>query len=423
MRKCVAVFILLWQAFSAMGQTLDDPLSHRNYTVTEKAAAAIVRRVLKRSPIIDGHNDLFIHFVGCKTCPRDVADYPIDKTAAGHTDIPRWRKGGVGGQLLTVSGGDDKPENLMRAYDLAFRLEYAYPKDLKIVGSAKEMRSAMKMGKIALLPILEGAVVLNDDPALLRTFYRLGLRSVTLAYKTNGLADGSDDPPKHNGVSASGKEIIREMNRLGVLIDISHVSEKAMTDALETTQAPLIFSHSNARALADLNRNVSDATLLKLKTNRGIIMLTFVPYFTTAEHFRWLDAGDRFYDQLQKLHNGEAKKVKPAMEKWGKENPQPLVTIADIADHFDHVKILIGADHIGMAGDYDGIAFTIKGLGDVSTYPFLLMELARRGWTERELKKVTGENFLRVFEAVERKARLLQQTTPPLTLRSTVETR
>ncbi|CAN5141564.1 dipeptidase [soil metagenome] len=417
MRIRTTLFIpVLLQAASVFGQSQSSNSEQRRYPVSLNSAAVMVRRVLKRSPVIDGHNDLFIHFVGCKTCPRDIAEYPINKQSTGHTDIPRWRKGGVRGQLLTISGGDNKPESLMRGFDLAFRLETAYRKDLKIVGSAREMRSAIKRSQIALLPILEGSIALNNDPALLRTFYRLGLRSVTLAYKTNDLADGSDDVSKHNGISDLGEVMVREMNHLGVIVDISHVSEKAMNDVLDVSKAPVIFSHSNARALTDVNRNVSDTTLLKLEANRGMIMLTFVPYFTIIQHSKWMEEGDKVYEELSKLHEGDKEKMKPGMDKWEKENPEPVVTVEHMADHFDHVKRLIGVDHIGIAGDFDGISFTIKGLEDVSTYPVLLTELARRGWTEPELRKITGENFLRVFEAVERRSAELKQTIRPALL-------
>lgn len=374
------------------------------YPVSEATAKSIVAKVLKTSPVIDGHNDLFIHYFDCKTCPRDLDAYRIDTINKGHTDIPRMRKGGVGAVLMNVSGRDTSLLSYHKAWDLLYRMEKANKDNLKIVGTSTEMRKTMNEGKIAFLPILEGAVRLNDDPALLRTFYKLGLRSVTFAYKTNGLADGSDDTAKHNGISAKGREMVKEMNRLGVLVDMSHISAKAMNDILDETKAPVIFSHSNARALCDVNRNVPDDVLLRLKKNRGIIMLTFVPYFVKKEHKNWLDAGDAVYYKAEKDFAGNRGSMNVVMDKWEKENPEPLVNVADMANHFDYVKKLIGVDHIGMAGDYDGIGFTIKGLENTSAYPNLLVELARRGWTETELKKIAGENFLRVFEEVEKKA-------------------
>jgi len=400
------IFIFLIASISTAAQTVSN-----KYNVEESKAKEIVNRVIKASPIIDGHNDLFIHYFDCKDCPKDLKDYRIDTVNKGHTDIPRLRKGGVGGQLLTVFGSGNTLDSYHQAWDLLYRMEEAHSKDLKVAGTSAEMKAAMKQGKIAILPILEGAVRLQDNLALLRTYYKLGLRSVTFAYKTNGLADGSDDTAKHNGISAIGKEMVKEMNRLGVLIDMSHISAKAMNDILDETKAPIIFSHSNAKALCDVNRNVPDEVLLRLKNNRGIIMLTFVPYFTTNEFNHWMKEGDSLYYSTIKQYPADTGKLGQVMDKWEKEQPKPVVTVKHMADHFDYVKKLIGVDHIGMAGDYDGISFTIQGLEDVSTYPHLLTELARRGWTESELRKITGENFLRVFEQVEKVAARLQKET------------
>ena len=380
----------------------------KNYPVSETKAKVIVDRVLKVSPVIDGHNDLFIHYMDCKTCPRDLKDYRLDTVAKGHTDIPKMRKGKVGAMLMNVFGSDSV--SYIKAWDLLYSMEKMYKKDLKIVTSSSQMRVTMKEGKIGFLPILEGAKRLQDDPALLRLYYTFGLRSVTFAYSTNGLADGSDDTAKHNGISSIGKEMVKEMNRLGVMIDMSHISAKAMNDILDITKAPVIFSHSNARALCDVNRNVPDDVLLRLKKNNGIIMLSFVPYFVKKEHMNWLNKGDTIYYDAQKAFPDNREKRDSLMDVWEIKNPMPLVTVADMADHFDHVKKLIGVDHIGMAGDYDGISFTIKGLENTSTYPNLLVELARRGWTEVEMKKITSENFLRVFEQVEKVAEKLQKT-------------
>jgi membrane dipeptidase len=381
----------------------------RNYPVAETQASAVVQKVLKESPVIDGHNDLFIHYMDCRECPRDLNAHRLDTINTGHTDIPRLRKGGAGALLLNVFGEDKGPKSYLAAWDMLYRIEEAYPYDLKITTTSAEMRSTMKAGKIALLPILEGAIRLENSTALLRTYYRLGLRSVTFAYKTNGLADGSDDSVKHNGISNAGRNMVKEMNRLGVVIDMSHISAKAMNDILDVTQAPVIFSHSNIRTLCDVNRNVPDDVLIRLKKNKGIIMLTFVPYFVKPAHDKWLQAGDAvYYKSLEDYPNNQAK-TDSIMTQWEKDNLEPIVTIADMADHFDYAKKLIGVDHIGMAGDFDGIHYTIKGLGNVSTYPALLKELAQRGWTLQELKKISGENFLRVFEEVERKAAVLKK--------------
>ncbi|MBL0355691.1 MAG: dipeptidase [Chitinophagaceae bacterium] len=402
--KIPITWLLLFSAPNCFAQS--NPV---NYPVSKTKATQIVAAVLKTSPVIDGHNDLFIKYMDCKSCPRDLKDYRIDSMNKGHTDIPKLRKGGAGAVLMNVFGNDSSLLSYHKAWDLLYRMEQAYQRDIKIAGSAAEMRTAMKEGRIAFLPILEGAVRLKDDPALLRTYYKLGLRSVTFAYKTNGLADGSDDSAKHNGISAIGRDMIKEMNRLGVLIDMSHISAKAMNDILDVTQSPVIFSHSNVKALCNVNRNVPDDVLIRLKQNRGIIMLTFVPYFVKNEHTLWLDAGDTVYYKAKAEYPGQKEKVDSIMEKWEGENEEPVVTVADMANHFDYVKKLIGVDYIGMAGDFDGIQFTIRGLENAGTYPNLLTELARRGWTVAELKKITSENFLRVFEDVEKKAALLRE--------------
>jgi membrane dipeptidase len=268
------------------------------------------------------------------------------------------------------------------------------------------MRDGIKAGKITILPTLEGATRLGNNKYLLRTYYKLGLRSVTFAYKTNLFADGSDDSAKYNGISEAGREMVQEMNRLGILIDMSHISSKAMSDILHATTAPVIFSHSNARSLCNVNRNVPDEILLQLKQNRGIIMLCPVPYFTTNAFDQWLNRVDSLGVSLLerfKKHPEDSTQLDNINAQWQKDNPSPIVTIADFADHFDHIKKLIGVEYIGISGDYDGIEYTIKGMEDVSCYPKLLIELARRGWTVSEIKKITSENFLRVFEEVEKK--------------------
>ncbi len=412
-RTLVLLMICLACSLKAQNQNVNQKKREIKYVLSQLAAERIVKKVLRSSPVIDGHNDLYFHFVGCEDCPKDLADYPIDVKTEGQTDIPRWRKGGVGGQLLNVASKETTAKKYLESWDLLYRMQNAYPRDLQIVGTAEDTRRAMRVGKIAIIPSLEGAVILENNLALLRNYYRLGLRSVTFAYETNDLADGSDDVPKHNGISSFGKEMVKEMNRLGIMIDISHISAKAMHDILDVSQAPVIFSHSNVRAICEVNRNVPDDVLNRLKANRGIIMLTFVPYFTTNSFSKWMKTGDDFYYDLKEKYPDDKTKVSAGIKKWETDNPQPTVTVSDIADHFDYVKKLIGIDYIGMSGDYDGIAFTISGMEDVSSYPKLLVELARRGWTEKELRKITSGNFLRVFEEVEKKALILQKEYSP----------
>ena len=414
--KYALIVITSLIAFTVEAQFPNQAKDKPVYTLSENAAKEIVTRVLKSSPVIDGHNDLLVHYFDCKNCPKDLTDHRIDTINKGQTDIPRLRKGGVGSVLMNIFGRERNLDSYMQGWDLLYRMEEAYSKDLKVVGTATEMKNAMKQGKIAILPSLEGSVRLGNNMYLLRSYYKLGLRSVTFAYNTNQLADGSNDTAKYNGISPLGKEMVKEMNRLGVLIDMSHISAKAMNDILDITKAPVIFSHSNARVLCEVNRNVPDDVLKRLKQNKGIIMLTPVPYFTVNKHRDWINIRDSIGDELYrrfKQNPGDSLELDKIHEQWDKENPQPVITIADMANHFDYIKNLIGVEYIGIAGDYDGIEFVIKGMEDVASYPALLTELARRGWTEKELRQITSENFLRVFEEAENKAAQLRKVSKP----------
>lgn len=410
---CLIFFIGISLSIDAQ---ISNNKSGSKYIIDETSAKKIVADVLKISPVIDGHNDLLVRYFDCKNCPVDLAEYPIDKINSGQTDIPRWRKGSVGGVMLNIFGREKSIDSYLQGWDLLYRMEEAYKNDLKIVGTSSEMKTAMKQGKIAILPSLEGARRLGNNMYLVRSFYKLGLRSVTFAYSNNQLADGSNDTTRYNGISSFGKEMVQEMNRLGILIDMSHITAKAMSDILDITKAPVIFSHSNARALCDVKRNVPDSILIRLKQNNGIIMLAPVPYFTVKEHINWLDKRDSMGDELYrkfKQNPGDSTELDKINNQWEIDNPEPVVTIADLANHFDYVKKLIGINYIGVAGDYDGMDYFIKGMEDVSSFPKLLTELARRGWTAKELRQITSENFLRVFEEVENKATQLQKELKP----------
>lgn len=419
MKKSIwLIFLIGTCSFSSLthAQTPLQSNPEYSYLLTEDKAKEIAEKSLKESPVIDGHNDLFIHYFDCKNCPRDLEDYRIDSINTGHTDIPRLRKGFVGGLLLNVFGRDKTIDSYLQAWDLLYRMEQVYSNDIKIVGNSTEMKIAMRQGKIAILPSLEGAARLGNNMYLLRSYYKLGLRSVTFSYRTNQLADGSDDTTKYNGISTFGKAMVQEMNRLGILIDMSHISAKSMSDILDITKAPVIFSHSNVRTLCDVNRNVPDDILIRLKQNKGLIMLTPVPYFTKNEHNLWMNERDSIGNILYTRFMQNPKdstELDKIHEQWLGDNPEPIVTIADLANHFDYVKTLIGTEHIGIAGDYDGIEFLIKEMEDVSSFPLLLTELARRGWTEIELRQLTSENFMRVFKEVENISSQLQNEFNP----------
>jgi len=387
----------------------------------EQSAEEIVSKVLKDAPVIDGHNDLLIHYIWCKACPRELDAYRLDTITDGHIDIPRLRKGGVGALLTNIFGRGKEMNEYLHGWDLIYRIEEKYSDDFKVAVTSSEVKETMKNGKVAIIPSMEHTYELVDDLGRLRTLYRLGLRSVILAYNNNNIADGAFDAPVHGGLSEYGKELVLEMNRLGIMIDLSHITEKGMLDVLEITRAPVIFSHANARALTDTERNASDQVLLKLKENGGLIMLTPVNYFTTqAAHDYFLVKLDSMskvfqekYPNPEQMSDEEIELADAEWGAWEAANPEPKVTVKDFADHFDYVKKLIGVDHIGIGSDFDGMFYLIEGMEDASAFPNLLLELANRGWTESELKKITQENFLRVFEAVEKKAAEFQKIEGP----------
>lgn len=372
-------------------------------------AVELVRRVLRTSPVVDGHDDLYRYWLNCGECPRGLADYPLDVETAGTTDIPKWRRGGVGGQLYNVYGKDRDPVHLVEAFDLMHRLQTQYPHDLRIVGTADALEATMRAGRIGIVPMLEGAVLLQNNPALLRMYYQLGLRAVTLAYRTNDLADGSDDTPRHGGVSPLGRTMIAEMNRLGVMVDLSHVSADAMRGAIAASSAPVIFSHSNAYALCRVNRNVPDDVLLALRDNGGIVMVNFVPFHVSQRHADWLVAIEAAWRKRLAMSPDTAAADRYVYGAWKEAHPEPVVTVAEVADQVDYVRKLIGVEHVGIGADFGNDAeFVIRDLADASTYPALLEELATRGWTEQELRLLTSGNFLRVFRAVEARAAALR---------------
>ena len=404
------ILVKLIQFFFIESSLAQQP-HHINYKLTEKEANEIVLRVLKTNPVIDGHNDISCSFYYCKNCPRGINDFRLDSGNNGNTNIPLDRKGGVGAHLYNICTSDTTTESLIKAFDLMHQLPHVYPNDFEVAGSSKQLRTIMQHHKIGMVPIEESAILLHDSIALLQLYYKLGLRSLTFAYKTNDFADGSNDTAKYHGISPLGKEMIKEMNRLGIMIDMSHISADAMRAILKETQAPVIFSHSNAYTLCKVNRNVPDDVLLALKKNKGIIMINFVPYFISQQHADWVAKSDSVWDKkLKELKDTDATN-KYVDEVWTKENPEPLVTVSEVADHFDYIKKLIGVDYIGIGSDL-GITYdlTIKDMKDASCFPLLLKELARRGWTEAELKKITDENFLRVFEEVERRSKIIKTT-------------
>lgn len=367
-----------------------------------------MERLLGESTLIDGHNDLMRHYHACKDhCPRGPEAYDISSRTTGHTDIPRWRQGRLSAQLLNAGGADedeDKPtlEGSLKGLAFVRNLVALHPDDLALARNSQQVRSAGKSGRIAILLSLEHPGRLGADENTVKQLAEAGLRANILAYSgPTDLADGHEGPATHGGLSPLGRDMVRWMQRHGILVDLSHSSADTARDVLEIATAPVIFSHSSAAALCDVSRNVPDDVLRRMPLNGGIVMVSFVPEFTSPRFADWQARGDVYWESLLKRYGGDRARVDPEMERWERENPKPRVSVADVADHVEHVRRVAGIDHVGIGGDYDGIANTIQGLEDVSGYPRLFMELARRGWSDADLRKLAGENFLRVLDAAD----------------------
>lgn len=360
---------------------------------------AMVRRVLRSVPLIDGHNDLPWRIREDSTMSRDVEAYDLRHPTPGMTDLARLRKGMVGAQFWSVYvPGEIKDSGFARVQleqiDIARRVIAKYPAALRLVTSSAGIRSAFAAGRIGSLIGMEGGHAIENSLGALRAYYALGARYMTLTHNvTLDWADAALGEQKHGGLTAFGKEVVREMNRLGMLVDLSHVSPGVMSDALTVAEAPVIFSHSGARALVDHRRNVPDSILARLAKNGGVVMVPFVPGFVSNAVKAWNDSS----------------------EAWQKSHPAPRATIAEVADHIDHVRKVAGVDHVGIGSDFDGITDTVQGLEDVSTFPVLFLELARRGWKEAELRKLAGGNLLRAFARAEQVAARLARQRPPST--------
>ncbi|GAA1924035.1 dipeptidase [Streptomyces sodiiphilus] len=381
---------------------------------------ARARELLAAHPVVDGHNDLpwaLREQTGYDLDRRDIA---ADQSAHLHTDIPRLRAGGVGAQFWSVYvrtdlTGDAAVSSCLEQIDVVGQLLDRYPDHLRRALTADDMEAARAEGRIASLMGAEGGHSINNSPATLRALYRLGVRYMTLTHNdTIDWADSATDEPRHGGLSEFGEDIVREMNRLGMLVDLSHVADTTMRDALRVSEAPVIFSHSSARAVCDHPRNIPDDVLERLPANGGVAMATFVPKFVLPEAVAWTRAADaalaeRGFHPLD--GSGEARAVQRAFER---EHPRPVATEATVADHLDHMREVAGIDHIGIGGDFDGTAFLPSGLESVAGYPNLIAELLRRGWSESDLAKLTWHNAVRVLRDAEAVAADPAQRARPL---------
>jgi len=377
------------------------------------------KEVLDRAILFDGHNDLPWAIRAYKDAPGDVAAYDLRKHAPGkgQTDIPRLREGRVGAQFWSVYTPPEAEGHFARTQleqiDIARRVIARYPDTFQLASTAADIRAAKKAGRIGSMLGLEGGHAIEDSLAVLRMYYDLGVRYMTLTHNrhTNWADAALQDPPAYGGLNAFGEQVVHEMNRIGMLVDLSHTAADTMRDALRVSQAPVIFSHSSVRALCDIPRNVPDDVIKMLPGNGGVLMVTFVSGFVSQA------AADVTLPMIQEYNaraQGKSEAERKAIEdEIAARTMMPKVTIAEVADHIEYIRKLIGVDYIGIGSDFDGNEDWPEGLSDVSMYPNLFAELIRRGWSDADLKKIAGGNVLRVLEQAEAVARRLQQETPP----------
>ena len=379
-------------------------------TVSVSARAA---KVHADGMLFDGHNDLpwKLRMEGDVGFSRLDLSKRLKET---QTDIPRMRAGGVKAQFWSVfipSGHDHPARTVTEQIDLVHRMAERYPEDLEMAYSADDVERIARSGKIACLIGIEGGVAIEENLAQLRMFYKLGARYMTLTHgKTLPWADSATDAPKHDGLTPFGERVVREMNRLGMLVDISHVSRKTMLDVLRVAKAPVIASHSSAFAVCPRPRNVADDVLKLVAANRGVIMVNFFSGFVVAEYGRMYDKTRQ--ELLEKFPDDDAAFWK-GIDQWYETHKPPRGTVADVVDHIDHIVKVAGIDHVGIGSDFDGIAVWPVGLDDVSCFPRITEELLRRGYSEADVHKILGGNVLRALREAGAIAERLRKSTPP----------
>ena len=368
------------------------------------------RDMLGRFPLIDGHNDL-------PWALRDRARqhghnasqvvFNLEAPAGDlHTDLPRLAAGGVGAQFWSVYvpaslAGDGAVTAVLEQIDLTRRMIVRYPEAFGIALTADDVEQVFASGRVASLLGAEGGHAIAGSLGVLRTLYALGVRYLTLTHNANvGWADSATDEPQAGGLTGFGRDVVREMQRIGMLVDLSHVSVSTMNDALDLAQAPVIFSHSSARALTDSLRNVPNEVLERLRANRGVCMVTFVPAFVSQECADWF-AGLKEFTASKGLDVRSFTDIRSVEPEWTAAHPAPRATLSQVADHIEHVRSVAGIEHVGIGGDFDGTTEVTEGLEDVSTYPALFAELLCRGWSESDCRALAGGNILRVLRAAE----------------------
>jgi membrane dipeptidase len=387
-----------------------------------------IERILAATPLIDGHNDLpweIREKYDSWRKPLDLAADTSQLPARLQTDIPRLRLGHVGAQFWSVwipgeTKGADAIRMTLEEIDIVHRMVERYPRDLEMASTAADIIRIHKAGRIASLIGIEGGHQIGNSPAALRQFYALGARYMTLTHSINNdWADSATADPVLHGLSPFGKAIVHEMNRIGMMLDLSHVSPETMKAALAGTKAPVIFSHSSARALMDHARNVPDEVLRLLPANGGVVMVNFYPGFISTAYRERAAARAAEEARLGNAWSGQPERRKAALDAWDSAHPETNATLAEVADHIEHVRDVAGIDHVGIGSDFDGIDGTAPtGLEGVQTYPALLRELIRRGWSDQDLAKLAGGNLLRVMARVEQVAESMRGEPP---LEATIE--
>ena len=378
---------------------------------SDKELLKRIRTILKEVPLIDGHNDLAhqtFELVGVEPDPTDISviqkEYPAD--------IPRLRKGLVGGQFwsayVDVSHMDTDTELLqvIRAIDLIHRYVDKYPADLEFAHTSNDIWRIFRSGKVASMIGIEGGHAIQSSLSALRMVYDLGARYMTLTHwKTTDWADAATDTPQHNGLSEFGEEVIREMNRIGMFVDLSHVSAETMRDVLRVSRSPVIFSHSSVQVSNMHPRNVPDDILPLVARNGGVIMINFIPNYVAPNAAEWITRQTVVAEKLRVQYNDE-EKIALQLAAWSRKNPAPRGTISDVVDSIDHIRDLAGIDYVGIGGDYydAGGNSMVEGLEDITNYPKIFVEMLRRGYTDEEVKKVAGLNLLRAMKQMEKVA-------------------
>jgi membrane dipeptidase len=381
----------------------------------------VVFEVLASTPLIDGHNDVPWQYRTRVDNHLDRIDFRDTRALEPpmHTDLMRLRASHYGGQFWSVYiptdlAGPGAAKAVLEQIDVVHRLVERYPEALEMAYTADDVVRIHRSGKVASLIGMEGGHAIENSLAVLRQLYGAGARYMTLTHTANcDWADSATDEPEHGGLTKFGEEVVREMNRLGMLVDLSHVSPDTMNDALDVSVSPVIFSHSSARAVTDHPRNVPDQVLQRLPKNGGVVMATFVPDFVDDAASREAQARSVEHERLRGIYGGDDARIEAELKRFDQSRPTPArASIHDVVDHIEHIRKIAGVDHVGIGSDFDGITSVPSGLEDVSRIPYLLAELLERGWSRDDLAKLVGGNVLRVLRANEKTSRELQAQRP-----------